>query len=247
MTLPSNTRNSFTENLGEGWTKLRAPARRKFGVSLSMMIGLSFALPSFESTQNWLPLIHSIWTFTGLALFGAVYLLIKNPEVINARSESHQGTVGWDKVWVTTYMVCYLLVLVLAVAEYLPKNQSSISPDWWPIGALLTAIGYFFVVWAMSNNEFFEMTVRIQNDRGHRVIDNGAYSLVRHPGYTGMIIMFGGQIFLYGSIWAAWMMLVMTAMLVLRTWLEDRTLQKDLKDYKAYTKRVRYRILPGIW
>ncbi len=204
-------------------------------------------LPTHEATRDWLALIHSLWVFTSLALIGAVFLLIKNPEVINARSETHEGTVGWDRIWVSVYLVSYICLWILVGAEYAIKHRSTISPDLWPLGFFFTALGYIFVVWAMSNNEFFEMTVRIQKERGHRLIDTGAYSIVRHPGYTGMLIMFVGQIFLYGSIWAAWMIVAMSVLLVVRTWLEDLTLQRDLQGYLSYTERVRYRLIPGIW
>ena len=100
----------------------------------------------------------------------------------------------------------------------------------------------------MSVNTHFEKTVRIQHDRGHRVVDSGPYRIVRHPGYLGTIIGFVlATPLLLGSWWAFAPAVVAAAFLVVRTALEDRTLNKELDGYQTYTQNVRYHLLPGAW
>ena len=118
----------------------------------------------------------------------------------------------------------------------------------WALGVALYLFCVFILTWAMSVNTYFEKTVRIQHDRGHRVIDSGPYRIVRHPGYLGTIFGFAlaGPLLL-GSWWAFVPAVIAVVCLVIRTVLEDRTLQKELDGYDAYTQNVRYRLLPGVW
>ena len=108
-------------------------------------------------------------------------------------------------------------------------------------------LGTLGTTWAESVNRFFEPTVRIQTDRGHRVIDTGPYAIVRHPGYLAAWFFFLGIPLSLGSLWAIIPAIFSCVILVVRTILEDRTLQNELPGYKEYAKRVRYRLLPGIW
>ena len=96
-------------------------------------------------------------------------------------------------------------------------------------------------------NKFFEVTVRLQTDRGQTVIQTGPYAIMRHPGYSSGLLIFVGTALALGSLWALIPAVVSWLFLVLRTKWEDDTLQAELPGYKEYTQKVRYRLLPGIW
>ncbi len=121
-----------------------------------------------------------------------------------------------------------------------------------PIGIQLAALavsflGYAIVPWAVANNKFFSQIVRIQSDRGHAVAAGGPYRFVRHPSYLGMIA-FELAIPVMLASWGAIVISCGSVLLIiLRTALEDRTLQAELPGYAEYAQRVRYRLLPGIW
>lgn len=102
-------------------------------------------------------------------------------------------------------------------------------------------------LWAMAANRFFSATVRIQEEHGHSVISQGPYRFVRHPGYTGGIIYQIAVPLVLGSWWALIPSLLAVACFILRTALEDHTLQAELDGYQTYAQRVRYRLLPGVW
>jgi protein-S-isoprenylcysteine O-methyltransferase Ste14 len=114
-------------------------------------------------------------------------------------------------------------------------------------GLCLVAVGYGFAVWAMIENEFFSGTVRIQRDRGHRVCDSGPYGFLRHPGYAGNALALPAMVLALGSLWTAIPAAFALVVIVLRTSLEDKTLVKELPRYRDYSRRVRYRLVPGIW
>ena len=121
-------------------------------------------------------------------------------------------------------------------------------PPWaWLPGIAVWLAGNVLFTWAMGVNPFFEKTVRIQTERGHRVIDTGPYAFVRHPGYLGFFGWALATRLLLGSGWAMVPALLTVAGLVVRTALEDRTLQAELAGYAEYAQRVRFRLVPGLW
>jgi protein-S-isoprenylcysteine O-methyltransferase Ste14 len=115
------------------------------------------------------------------------------------------------------------------------------------LGFLLFVFSSFLVVWAMVENPFFEPTVRIQEDRGHRVVSTGPYAVVRHPGYLSGILWTSSIPLIIGSLYAFIPAVLYGVLMVLRTHLEDRTLKDELAGYEEYSEKVRYRLFPGIW
>ena len=115
------------------------------------------------------------------------------------------------------------------------------------IGMGTVALGYALFMWAMVSNAYFSEVVRIQEDRGHQVATDGPYRFVRHPGYAGAILSFLGSPLLLGSWWAFIPTALGVGGYILRTALEDKTLQLELGGYREYTERVRYRLIPGVW
>lgn len=111
----------------------------------------------------------------------------------------------------------------------------------------VTLLGYCAVPWAVAHNQFFSQIVRIQTDRGHAVRTGGPYRLVRHPGYLGMILFNLAAPVMLASWGATAIGPGIAALIVVRTALEDRTLHAELPGYADYARRVRYRLLPGIW
>ncbi len=101
--------------------------------------------------------------------------------------------------------------------------------------------------WAMVANKFFSTIVRIQKERGHYVVTGGPYKYVRHPGYSGAIIVSFSIPLLLGSVWALVPAIIGDCILIFRTVLEDNTLKKELQGYNEYASSVRYRLIPGIW
>ena len=115
------------------------------------------------------------------------------------------------------------------------------------ISTSVTSMGFALFLWAMVSNAFFAEGIRIQTERGHTVCESGPYRYVRHPGYVGSILSILGIPLILGSLWALFPAVVGGATFIVRTALEDRTLQLELKGYTAYAERVRYRLIPYIF
>jgi protein-S-isoprenylcysteine O-methyltransferase Ste14 len=89
--------------------------------------------------------------------------------------------------------------------------------------------------------------VRIQGDRGHRVITSGPYRFVRHPGYLMAVVVWPAAALALGSWWALIPAVIIVTLYVYRTAREDRTLREELEGYSEYAQKVHYRLVPGIW
>jgi protein-S-isoprenylcysteine O-methyltransferase Ste14 len=89
--------------------------------------------------------------------------------------------------------------------------------------------------------------VRIQRDRGHTIVRAGPYAYLRHPGYLGLLAFTLATPLLLGSLWALLPAAGVVGVVIVRTALEDRTLQEELPGYDEYSRLVRFRLLPGMW
>jgi protein-S-isoprenylcysteine O-methyltransferase Ste14 len=155
---------------------------------------------------------------------------------------------AWDKVLAPLMALSLSLPLVIVAGLDHRFGWSPAFPLWLILlGFFLIAFGYAFAVWALVENRFFSSVVRIQTDRGHVVCDSGPYRIVRHPGYAGNILPLLGIVLALSSLWTLIPAAVALVIAVIRTALEDRTLQEELPGYKEYARQVRYRLMPGIW
>jgi protein-S-isoprenylcysteine O-methyltransferase Ste14 len=122
-------------------------------------------------------------------------------------------------------------------------------PSWiQALGLIALAAGYVLCFWAMAVNRFFSSVVRIQSDRGQHVVASGPYAYVRHPGYLAGIVIILVSGLALGS-WLAALLVIVSSLpfLLYRAITEDRVLQAELLGYADYARRVRWRLVPGIW
>jgi protein-S-isoprenylcysteine O-methyltransferase Ste14 len=174
------------------------------------------------------------------------YLSRHHPAILARRKSVKVGTKRWDIVWM---LVAAPLTMVTPIVAGLAFRAGS-PPMPWPfalLGFALNTAGGLLWVRSMASNAHFEMSVRIQDDVGHAVVDTGPYRFVRHPGYASFCIGLWGGPFLLLS-WPAFAVApLFGAWIVVRAALEDATLRRELTGYADYARRVRFRIVPGVW
>ena len=185
------------------------------------------------------------WVFSLLivaaGIGGRIWAERKHPGLLAERASSEKGldVKPWDKVLAPLMAVSISFPLVIVAGLDHRFGWSPVFPTWIIIlGFILIALGYTFAVWALAENRFFSGVVRIQTDRGHVVCDSGPYRIVRHPGYAGNILPLPGLVLALSSIWTLIPAAVALIIVVIRTALEDRTLQKELPGYRDYARRV---------
>ncbi len=164
-----------------------------------------------------------------------------------ARATEHENIEPWDLKLVKLISLGLLSVPLSVGLEARFGSLVTFGLSVKLIAIALLLGGYAFATWALVTNRFFSGVVRIQEDRGHEVVDSGPYRIVRHPGYLGTLIVYLGTPLLLDSIWTYLPVLLLTSVFVRRTALEDLTLQEKLPGYAEYTQRTRYRLLPGVW
>mgnify|MGYP001011290101 CR=1 FL=1 len=202
--------------------------------------------PILAGTPGW----TAFWAYVVVLVAGLmlhrVHVLRRNPGLWASRREVGAGSKAWDYAWNLGFWPLMALVPNAAGLDF--RLQAwLLHPAWFVPGVVLLAGGLSLSAWAMGCNPFFEGTVRIQADRGHRVVEAGPYHVIRHPGYLGLCLWAMATPFLLLSGWAFLPALAVVAWVVLRTALEDRTLRRELPGYDDYARRTRYRLVPGAW
>ncbi len=120
-----------------------------------------------------------------------------------------------------------------------------VNITWHAAGAAVLAAGLALTAWAAATNAYTWSEVMIQHDQ--RVCGAGPYRMVRHPAYAGVIIQALGIPFLLGSSWALIPGIAAALFMAFETSREDRMLQASLPGYGDYARKVRFRLVPGIW
>jgi len=181
---------------------------------------------------------------------GRIWAERRHPGLLAERQnmEKIQSAKAWDKVLAPLMALSLSFPLVIVAGLDHRFGWSPIFPMWLIVlGFLLISLGYAFAAWALAENRFFSSVVRIQTDRGHVVCDSGPYRIVRHPGYAGNMVALPGMVLALSSMWTLIPVAVALIIAVIRTVLEDQTLQDELPGYRDYVRRVRYRLIPGIY
>jgi protein-S-isoprenylcysteine O-methyltransferase Ste14 len=197
----------------------------------------------------WQAWVYSL-LFVAAGIGGRLWAERRNPGLLAERQniEKMQSAEAWDKILAPLMALSLSFPLVIVAGLDHRFGWSPVFPLWLIVlGFILIALGYAFAAWALVENRFFSTTVRIQTDRGHVVCDSGPYRIVRHPGYAGNIPPLLGIVLALGSVWTLIPAMVALIITVIRTTLEDRTLQDELPGYRDYARRVRYRLIPGIF
>jgi protein-S-isoprenylcysteine O-methyltransferase Ste14 len=186
-------------------------------------------------------------TYMGLNVAVAV-LFADKKDVIFERARPGPGTKWWDKIFFWSYLPTALCIIVIAGLDAGRFGWTApLPPAVCVISYVILVLSFATVLWAMWTNKFFSRVVRIQSDRGHYVIQEGPYRFVRHPGYLSGIFILPSTALVLGSLWALIPAALAVTLLIIRTYLEDATLQKELPGYADYAQMIRSRLLPGIW
>ena len=193
------------------------------------------------------------WIFFGAAfaqyIVGTVVQYKLNPELLVQRLKiKREGSKRWDEILVrVSNLMLLIAVPVIAGLDVGRFQWSYLEVQFAVLGFVFFIVSAIFINWAMVVNPHFEQTVRIQKDRGHKVISSGPYKIVRHPGYFGGIVFAVSIPLIIGSIFALIPAGIYVILFMIRASLEDKTLHKELDGYRKYAKSVKYKLFPGIW
>jgi protein-S-isoprenylcysteine O-methyltransferase Ste14 len=225
-------------------TKLivRYAIRETMGI---IVMGVALFWPA--GRMDWWPAWAAMAVMLAWIIATAIVILRFNPDLLAERLGPRKGAKTWDTAIMSMLGLLQLMRYIVAGLDE-RHDWTGGFPFAAQIAALIVCIlGYVLVVWATASNAFFSQIVRIQPERGHTVVTGGPYHYVRHPAYIGAILFELAAPILLASWWAMIPSGLAAILLILRTVLEDRTLQAELTGYVDYARQVRYRLLPGIW
>jgi protein-S-isoprenylcysteine O-methyltransferase Ste14 len=220
------------------------PVLKRFIQVTSQLIIITILLFVSAGSLKWI----WAWVYLGIGiLILAANGLVLDPELIVERGKKKEGVKKFDKIITTINIIPVVATIVLSGLEYRFGWSGKLPLCYYITGIVLMILGNVLFTWAMVANKYFSTSVRIQVDRDHKVEEGGPYKYIRHPGYTGYILFNFATPLILGSLWALISAGVTFILFIIRTILEDNTLKNELEGYKEYARRVRYRLIPGIF
>jgi len=210
-----------------------------------VLIALPFAgAGTFAWPEGWAYILIQFSSWTAMTL----WLKKNNPELLKVRAELWKRTVKpWDKVILPVLLAGFLGLFAFPGIDAVRYQR-------WHVPFALKIIGFVGIVisnglmfWVLKANPYSSAAVEVQKERGHKVITTGPYRYVRHQMYVGAILMAFSTPLALGSLITIVPVVLLTAVVVVRTHLEDKTLHQELDGYSAYAETVKYRLIPGVW
>jgi protein-S-isoprenylcysteine O-methyltransferase Ste14 len=193
------------------------------------------------------------WAYLVLFLVGASWITLllarHDPALLAERMKSpvQKGQPLWDRVFLLAMMVVWCGWLALMGLDAV-RFRWSVMPVWMQCaGAASMVLSFWMIARVFRENPFLVAVVKIQTERGHRVISTGPYATVRHPLYAAALIYLPANALMLGSWYGLAASVFLSGGIAFRTAMEDRELQRGLAGYTEYAARVRYRLIPFVW
>jgi protein-S-isoprenylcysteine O-methyltransferase Ste14 len=221
--------------------RARLAARAALRFSLLGLLGILAAWLGWTQALAYLGLMLAT-----LAANLAV-IRLRNPGLLRERLKADRFTEPFDRTLMTLATPLSLALFAVAGLDVLRFRWSPAPFEVSLLGAALHVTGAIPVAWCMAVNPYLERASRVQEERGQTVVTDGPYRYVRHPMYAGVMLMLAGWPLLLGSYWACGPAALLAVIIVLRTAYEDRMLRRGLPAYEQYSRRTRFRLLPGVW
>ena len=220
----------------------------RFAVRMTLFaVVLMWPAGTWKWWEAWV--LVGLWTLYGLVM--TMYLQRNDPALLSERLKLvplHKEQKAWDKALMLLFFIAGIGLYLLPGFDVMRYGWSEPLPLWVRVTAMLVHIPCLVLLgWIMRENTYLSQVVKIDKERGHKVITTGPYAIVRHPMYSAVIILLFAVPVALGSRFSMILSLFLTVLLIVRTYLEDRTLHAELEGYSEYAKQTIYRLIPGLW
>jgi protein-S-isoprenylcysteine O-methyltransferase Ste14 len=192
------------------------------------------------------------WVFLGtvgiLGVVGGLWLAKTDPALLAERMRPmmQDDQPAADKKFMLVFGAAALIWFIAIGLDH-RMYPSEVPEALQALGWAMLVLSSGFILWVMRENSFAAPVIKLQAERGHRVVSSGPYAWVRHPMYSGTVLFFIGVPLLLGSWWGLALSPLFIVLFAVRAGIEERTLLAGLPGYADYAARVRYRLLPGVW
>jgi protein-S-isoprenylcysteine O-methyltransferase Ste14 len=215
---------------------------------LLLVLGILAALLFLPAgTWRWPQAWALILSFGVLLLLYALWGIYRDPEQLRERGQIAGNVKRWDKVIMALYTALLPTVFVVAGFDAGRWGWSVVPSAVQALAWAGLALAAALIFWTVATNTYLARFARIQEDRGQAVVTSGPYRYVRHPMYLGILVLFLSLGPALGSWYALVPGLMIDGLFVVRTAKEDQMLREELPGYADYARRVRYRLVVGLW
>jgi len=187
------------------------------------------------------------WIYMAILLipmmFVMRYFLKNNPKFLERRMRMREKESAQKKI-IKFSTVFFLLAFILPGFDK-RWGWSSVPLVVIIIADMLVFLSYLFIIRVFRENSFASRIIEVEKEQ--KVISSGPYAIVRHPMYTGVVVMYSASPLALGSWWAMIPAIMIIPVLVARILNEEKVLSKGLPGYTEYIQKVHWRLLPGIW
>jgi protein-S-isoprenylcysteine O-methyltransferase Ste14 len=209
-------------------------------------LGLFWLADDWYWTEGWI--FSAIFCLSSYGTL--IYLYVKDPALLNERfgSPFQKSQMAWDKVWLPFFFLGFVASFIIIPLDarrfrWSPEFPLSIEI----VGAFVTVFAFAIIFVALKENTFAAPVVKMQKERGQRVISSGLYGIVRHPMYSGAVLLFIGTPLLLGSIYGLAIGVLLIILVAVRSIGEEKMLRQELAGYDEYRKRVKWRLIPFVF
>lgn len=223
--------------------KVVAQLLASFGLSVAFF-GLALFLPAgtFDYRQAWVYLV----VFVAGTLLPSLYLAVKHPAALQRRMKGGPTaeTRPIQRVVMVATIGAVVAQLVVSALDH-RFGWSSVPPTVALLGVVLVGVGLLLAQFVIIQNGYAAATITVEADQP--LVSTGLYGLVRHPMYFGALVMMIGTPLALDSYWGLTLLIPAFFVLGIRVTDEEKMLTEELAGYDDYVKRVRFRLVPGVW
>ena len=206
-----------------------------------VLVGLLVFLPAWD--------LHYVngWIFMG-ALFIPMFIvgiimMFVNPKLLEKRLSAIEK-ISKQSTLIKLSGLMFIAGFVVAGLDYRFK-WVELPPYVTYIGLGIFLLSYIMYGEVLRENTYLSRTIEVQE--GQKVVSTGLYGIVRHPMYSITIILFLTMPLMLGSLVSFIVFLSYPFIITKRIINEEKVLEEELKGYKEYKEKVRYRLIPFIW
>jgi protein-S-isoprenylcysteine O-methyltransferase Ste14 len=216
-----------------------------FGFS-QLIVGLGFLLLGPAWTLDFWEAWLYLFVFATSAALITAYLWKHDPKLLERRVDAGPGAEKEKSQKLIQLLASIIFISLFIVSSLDHRYSWSNVPNFMVIAAdLLVALGFLIVFFVFKENSFTAATIEVNPDQ--KVISTGPYAIVRHPMYSGALVLLLGTPPAVGSWWGLVLMIPMTSIIAWRLLEEEKYLCKSLDGYEEYCRKTRYRLVPFLW
>lgn len=206
-----------------------------------LIVGLLFFIPA-NTINYW-----NGWLFMGLLFIpmfiAGIVMMIKEPNLLKSRLNAKEKESEQKEV-VALSGLMFLVGFIVAGLNY-RFNWIELPNIVVIISSIVFVLSYIMYAEVLRENVFLSRTIEVQENQ--KLITTGLYGIVRHPMYTATIFLFLSMPLILGSIISFFIFLIYPFIIVKRIKNEEKVMERELKGYKEYKEKVKYKMIPFIW